>query len=292
MAATRVSISFPPSLTLPKLDGTNWAAWSTAFDALMRLNGLRRHVTHSTPVATILLAADAPAGTPNTIDPAHQATFDQEEEALIGLLILNLTTEVWKQVASMMVYPTICEKIEELNNLYGSMGAMATFNLWVALVNTKLQEGQPFRPQFQKIMETRNTLAENGMSISEMQMCCILLDALPTSFSAVAGTILAATPLPSMEARSIVDRVVNEESRLSGSASLTKIAPVKGKGKGRQPNPASSSSSAPQGDVTCFYCKKVGHKANSVTRRRRTWRMPRKAKRGRSVGTKEVQLQL
>jgi hypothetical protein len=55
----------------------------------MRLNGLRRHITHNVPIGA------AP------VDAAIQAAWDAEEEALIGLLMLDeqhtgiiLTSEV------------------------------------------------------------------------------------------------------------------------------------------------------------------------------------------------------
>jgi hypothetical protein len=136
MAAQRVSISFPPALSLPKLDGSNCAAWSSSFNTLMCLNGLRRHITHNVPLGV------AP------VDAAIQAAWDAEEEALIGLLMLNLITEVWKQVDNMTTYPSVFNKYDCLDTLFGSMGAMATFNLWRTLVNTRIQEGSPFQPQF------------------------------------------------------------------------------------------------------------------------------------------------
>jgi hypothetical protein len=108
MAATRKSISFPPALSLPKLDGSNWAVWSSFFDTLMRLNGLRRHITHNVPLGA------AP------VDAAIQAAWDAEEEALIGLLMLNLITEVWKQVSNMTTYPTVFDKYTHLDTLFGS----------------------------------------------------------------------------------------------------------------------------------------------------------------------------
>jgi hypothetical protein len=130
MAATHVSISFPPALSLPKLDGSNWAIWSSSFDALMRLNGLHHHITHNIPLGA------AP------VDTAVQAVWDAEEEALIGLLMLNLITEVWKQVSSMTIYPSVFDKYDHLETLFGSMSAMATFNLWRTLVGEHQDTGR------------------------------------------------------------------------------------------------------------------------------------------------------
>jgi hypothetical protein len=270
MAATRISISFPPALSLPKLDGSNWAAWSSSFDALMCLNGLRRHITHNVPIGA------AP------VDTAVQAAWDAEEEVLIGLLMLNLITEVWKQVNNMTTYPSVFDKYTQLDTLFGSMGAMATFNLWHTLVNTRIQEGSPFQPQFQTILDTRNTLSENGMSVSDMQLAFIILDALPLSFSAIAGTILAVGNPKALDPRMLIEHILNEESRLSGPVSLNKFTPIKPRQKPRQQNAAASSSSAPapQGGVTCFYCQKPGHKANECKKKQKDLENAKKGKVG------------
>jgi hypothetical protein len=270
MAAARVSISFPPALSLPKLDGSNWAAWSSSFNALMRLNGLRRHITHNTPLGAAPAAADV------------QAAWDAEEEALIGLLMLNLLTEVWKQVSNMTTYPSVFDKFAHLDTLFRSMGAMAMFNLWRTLVNTRLQEGSPFQPQFQIILDTRNMLSENRMSVSDMQLVFIILDALPPSFSAIAGTILAIGNPNALDPCMLIEHILNEESCLSGPVSLNKFTPVKPHQKPRQQNAAalSSSAPAPQGGVTCFNCQMPGHKANECKKKQKDLENAKKGKAG------------
>jgi hypothetical protein len=254
----------------PKLDGSNWAVWSSSFDALMRLNGLRRHITHDVPLGAV------------PVDAAVQAAWDAEEEALIGLLMLNLVTEVWKQVSNMTTYPSVFDKYTQLDTLFGSMGAMATFNLWCTLVNTRLQEGSPFQPQFQTILDTRNTLSENGMSVNDMQLAFIILDALLPSFSAIAGTILAVGNPNTLNPCMLIERILNEESHISGLVSLNKFTPVKPHQKPRQQNAAASSSSAPapQGGVTCFYCQKPGHKANECKKKQKDLENAKKGKAG------------
>src|SRR6266702_4982316 len=128
------NLSFPPSIQLSKLDGTNWQPWSATLGALMRMNGTRRHLTHDAP-------AHADSANPDT---DIQVRWDKEEEVIIGLLFLFVTTEVYSQIASDNVFPMVCDKYQQLEVLYGTVGSMATFNLWVSLANTKLQEGSPF----------------------------------------------------------------------------------------------------------------------------------------------------
>src|SRR6266702_5414682 len=151
------NLSFPPSIQLPKLDGTNWQQWSATLGALMQMNGTRCHLTHAAP-------AHADPANP---DADVVACWDKEE-VLTGLLFLFVTSEVYSQIASDLVFATVHAKYQQLETLYGAVGSMATFNLWVSLANTKLQEGSPFLPQLQHMLDARNTLGENGMAISDM----------------------------------------------------------------------------------------------------------------------------
>ena len=125
------------------------------------------------------------------------------------------------------------------------------------------------------------------MAISDMQMSFILLDALPRSYSTIAGTILASGPPTALVPQDLVQRFINEESRISGpssSASLTKAAPIRHTQKPRKPNAAASSSSSPPNNqgVTCFYCKKDGHKANECHRKKRDLENAKKGKEGQA----------
>ena len=279
MAPTSFSFTFPPTVQLVKLDGTNWQAFNSTLVALMRMNGCRRHLTHADPAHADPTAPDA-----NVV-----ALWERQEEVIIGLLALYTTSEVYTQIASDTVFPSVHDKYQHLESLYGMVGSMATFNAWVGLVNTKLQEGSPFRPQLQAMLEARNTLAENGMTFSDMQMCFILLDALPPSYSTVAGAILAQGAPAALVPQDLINRFLNEESRLNGpSGTLTKVAPVKNssnnKGKQRQAHkPQQSSSSTPQGsssEVTCYYCQRPGHKKPDCQKMKRDQENARKGKEG------------
>src|SRR6266702_4019622 len=77
------NLSFPPTIQLPKLDGTNWQQWSATLGALMRMNGTCHHLTHAAP-------AHADPANPDADVIAH---WDKEEEVIIGLLFLFVTTE-------------------------------------------------------------------------------------------------------------------------------------------------------------------------------------------------------
>jgi hypothetical protein len=120
------------------------------------------------------------------------------------------------------------------------------------------------------------------MSVNDMQLVFIILDALPPSFSAIAGPILAIGNPNTLDPRTLIERILNEESRLSGPVSLNKFTPVKPCQKPRQQNAAASSSSmpAPSGSVTCFYCQKPGHKANECKKKQKDLENAKKGKAG------------
>ena len=248
--------------------------------ALMCMNGCCQHLTHAGP-------AHADPANPDT---NVMALWDKQEEVIIGLFALYTTLEVYNQVASDTIYPMVHDKYQHLETLYGQVGSMATFNAWVGLVNTKLQEGLPFHPQLQAMLEARNMIADNGMTFSDMQMCFILLDALPLSYSTVAGAILAQGAPAALVPQDLSNRFLNEESCLNGpSGTLSKVNPIKpsmnnNKGKQWQAQKLQqSSSSTPQGsssEVTYYYCQQPGHKKPDCKKMKRDQENACKGKEG------------
>jgi len=242
----------------------------------MRMNGTHHHLTYGA-----LVHAD-----PANPDTAIVACWEKEEEVLIGLLFLFITTEVYSQIASNTVFPLVHDKYQHLEVLYGVVGSMATFNLWVSLANTKLQEGSPFLPQLQHMLDTRNTLGENGMAISDMQMSFILLDALPPSYSTIASTILTVGLPSALSPQDLINRFINKESCISGpGAALNKAAPFKSQHLQSNPlcalsTPQGASSSSVSKDVTCYYCKKAGHKSPDCHKKKKDLENAKKGKVG------------
>src|SRR6266702_1935113 len=119
------SPSPPPSIC--QLDGTNWQQWSATLEALMRMNGTHHHLTYGA-----LVHAD-----PANPDTAIVVCWEKDAEVLIGLLFLFITTEVYSQIDSNTVFPLVHDKYQHLEVLYGMVGSMATFNLWLSLANAK-----------------------------------------------------------------------------------------------------------------------------------------------------------
>jgi Reverse transcriptase (RNA-dependent DNA polymerase)/Integrase core domain/gag-polypeptide of LTR copia-type/GAG-pre-integrase domain len=236
------SISFPPSgsAAIETLDGSNWASWQSRIQALLRMNGLRNHVTSATP------------------DP-NDTEWAAKEEIILGVLEMYCQKDVWNAVSDPAKFTTCHTVWKEIKRLYGGIGAMSSFNTWVALTRTNLDESIPMLPQLQKLNDARVTLESNNMKVSDIQFCFILIQALPESWTHVASTILAIGDPANLTAQIISDRIINEESRRSGaSASLNKIAPIKKNGD-----------KADKSKIKCYYCQKNGHKSNECRKKKK-----------------------
>ncbi len=191
------SISFPPSgsAAMETLDGSNWPTWSSRITALLRMNGYRSHLTEAKP------SGDA------------GKTWDPEEEIILGVLEMYCQKDIWQTVQDDSKFNTSKAKWEELKRVHGGVGSMSSFNTWVALTSTALDESSPMLAQLQKLNDARITLENNDMKVSALQFCFILLKALPDSYSTVASTILATGEPKDLSPQTIQDRILNEEGR-------------------------------------------------------------------------------
>ena len=126
----------------------------------------------------------------STTDTSDQE-WDKNQEVLKGVLEMYIQKEIWARVAEDSKFKTIKDKWDELQRIYGGVGAMSTFNSWVSLTGTALNDNTPLLPQLQKLNDTQTNLDNNSMQITNLQFCFILIKALPESYSAVTSTILA-----------------------------------------------------------------------------------------------------
>jgi hypothetical protein len=226
------------------LDGSNWPTWSLRITALLRMNGLKLHLTQDKPADATSTAA---------------TEWDAKEEIILGVLEMYCQKDVWTSVSDDSKFKSCKAKWEEIKHVYGGIGLMSSFNTWVALTSTALDESTPMLTQLQKLNDARITLENNDMKISNLQYSFILIKALPDTYSTIASTILATGEPKDLSPQMIQDRILNEEGRWSGaSASLNKIAPIKRKGD-----------KADKGKVKCHYCQKNGHKSNECRKKKR-----------------------
>ena len=178
---------------------------------------------------------------------------------ILGILEIYCQKDVWTTVLNDAKFGTYKDKWVEIKHVYGGVGSMSSFNTWVALTSTALDESNPMLTQLQKLNDAHITLENNDMKITNLQFSFILIKALPESYSAVASTILATGAPKDLSPQTIQDRILNEEGRQSGaSMSLNKIAPIKRKGD-----------KADKSKIKCYYCQKVGHKSTECRKKKK-----------------------
>jgi hypothetical protein len=148
---------------------------------------------------------------------------------------------------------------------------MSAFNSWVALTGTALEDTRPMLLQLQKLNDAHLTLHNNDMIITDLQFCFILIKVLPDSYTTVASTILVTGAPANLKPQMIQDWILNEEGHRSGASMLlNKVAPIK-----------------KNSEITCYYCKKTGHKSTECQKKK--WDVDRKAKeKGKATETQAV----
>ena len=187
------AITFPPQAVIEILDGSNWPSWSSHMLALLQMNGLWDHVLGPAPA------------TPS-------ADWTAQEGMLLGVLEVYIQKDVWIAMASDTAFPTCKAKWDDLKHIYGGVGQMLTFNVWISLTGTALDESKPMLPQLQKLNDARAMLSSNNMKITDLQFSFILLKALPESYSTVATAVLAGGVPSLLTLLTVQERILNEES--------------------------------------------------------------------------------
>jgi hypothetical protein len=128
-------------------------------------------------------------------------------------------------------------------------------------------------PQLQKLNDAYLTFHNNDMIITDLQICFILIKVLPNSYTTITSTILTTGAPTDLKPQTIQDWILNEKGCWSGaSALLNKVAPMKN-----------------NSNITCYYCKKTGHKSTECWKKK--WDVDYKVKgKGKATETQAATL--
>src|SRR6266702_208545 len=234
-AAAASTFTVPSGTHLEALSGQNWSVWSGTIGVLLQLNEVEDILTHDT--------------SPSGVDADKWSSIQRKTMAYLHL---HCTPDVFSIVESEVDFPMFKDKFDRLRETYSGTGSTAIFNLWIELMQARLDEGSPLAPQLAKLNEACVKLSNANMIVSDLQYCLILLNALPKSYEVVASTLLASSSASSLKYNEITARILNEEGRKSGpSASLNAAhAPVKsGKKKKKEEGGADSGRKAANAHV-------------------------------------------
>src|SRR6202046_1017480 len=237
-AANATTFHVPSGVNLGHFHGSDWTNWSNTLEAILCLYEADDVVRHAT----------CPAGT----DIDEWAAVHRRALAYLRLYI---KPDIYSIISSNIDYPTFYDKWQVLQNTYGgASGSIAVFNIFIQLIETRLDNSAPLAPQLAKLNEARVKLFNASMGVSDTQYCLLLLRALPPSYEALASTILATGAPTTLRHAEITARILSEEARRNGqsgsSLNAAARAPVKGSGKGKKRD---------HSQLTCHYCNKKGH---------------------------------
>jgi hypothetical protein len=222
------------------------------------MNGLKNHIAIENPDPT---------------DNDKTKDWDAKQDMVLGILEMYCQKDIWTSVGDDVKFKMCKLKWDELKRIYRGVRSMSSFNTWVALTGTALDEASPMQAQLQKMNDVCITLENNNMKITDLQFCFILIKALSDSYTTVALTILVTGNPLDLSPQKIQDQILNKEGRQSGaSASLNKIALIKCKGD-----------KADKGKVKCFYCQKLGHKSPKCCKKKKDMEEKEKKEKGNNT---------
>ena len=241
------TFGMPSGIHLSQFDGSDWSNWSGTIEAILTLHEAKDVILHSS--------------IPTGVDADNWSSVQRRSKAYLRLYV---KPDVYSLIASDADLPSFKDKWDKLKNTYGgASGSTTIFNLWIQITQAHLDDAQPMATQLAKINEARVALSNAKMGISDIQYCFILLNALPTSYKALASIILAAGPPKNLKHDEIIACIINEEGRWSGPSdsllNLARKAPIKAQKKKKD-----------HSDLMCHYCNKKGHIKQIAERRKKT----------------------
>jgi gag-polypeptide of LTR copia-type/GAG-pre-integrase domain/Integrase core domain/C2H2 zinc-finger len=229
----------PGKYDLPLLsnDSDNYELWSKALT--LTLNSCRLwDIVNSTETA--------PDTTTHPDDFAEWCLKDQEAQLSILLAL--------KQVGQRCMHSTktSSKSWNILLDWYSGGGDRRTMSLLEKVYNAKLTDTKSLQSQLDAIMFLAQQLAITGYPIDDRVLGCILAFHLPDSYATLC-TVLTTQRTSSVTSKWVTDQILAEEhhhiSKTGGNATAYYAKAKKGK-------PSEGNMS----NITCSYCKKLGHK--------------------------------
>src|ERR1700733_6260355 len=161
-AANATTFNIPHGVNLGHFDGSDWTNWSNTLEAILCLYEADDVVRHTTCLAG------------NDVDE-----WAAVHRRALAYLRLYIKPDIYSIISSNIDYPTFYDKWQVLGNTYGgASGSIAVFNIFIQLIETRLDDSAPLAPQLSKLNEARVKLFNASMGVSDTQYCLLLLRAL------------------------------------------------------------------------------------------------------------------
>ena len=222
-------------------DGSNWVSFRDRMMWALWSRGLLEHLTSTTVTANYTAI-----GTVNNITP--QMKWDNDEATAMHVIAASIPNSVFTNVKSK---PNTKEVWDALKALYEGRTQMVLVKMSQQLQTTRCGEDNSVRDHFDNLANLREQLAAMGKTITDDEYASILLGSLPESYTAMLGSIAAATEL---------------SRRAVSSAIVVKIATDEYDHRtlqnGKTKDEAFTASPQKKGkkcDIECENCHKKGH---------------------------------
>ena len=227
--------------SIPKLDGTNYATWSFALQAIFSLHGLDEIVSGVDTKPTL--------STPPTTDESKALTDWTRRSKQVGsLIVLTIKESLYHLINASTDGKDIWDI---LKTTYQKPGALSVFLLYQKVFRSTLSEGSSLREQIQELTNLRQQISTAGVVISDQHFAFSILLSLPESYSTLSSTLLATIDLTTIKPTDVTARILEEESRRSLNPSLSAVKKTK------------------RYSGTCGYCKKQGHRERECRSKKR-----------------------
>jgi hypothetical protein len=187
------------NIIFPKLkDPERFPQWNFFLKTWLQGEGLWEYVTGENPEPYPLVLDTATGiytrAIPN--DTAHKKQKAWEQgDAKTRTKIIQLLDEM--HFAKFATYTTAKSLWEALHETFEDSSTQNILLWWLDLTQTRLEDGDPLQPHFDKVLEASCKLASAGFSVPEPLLVMVILVSLPSTYeNKVTLLHMAITALP------------------------------------------------------------------------------------------------